>query len=266
MNDQLKDNKNKFIVIKIGGSTLGETDSTITDIVSIKNSGLYPVVIHGGGKLINEWVAKQGIMPEFVNGLRRTNKQTLDVAIAVLTGLINSELVVEFQKLNQNAIGLSGLDGGILKASKKSSDLGYVGEILETDISSIKKIVKLDLIPIIAPAAINIYPNNKNDLILNINADTAAGHIAKALNAKKLIFQTDVPGIMDMRKRTIPHMTSNQASDLIASGVAIGGMIPKIQACVFAIKNIGSGHIIDGRINGSLNDCILGKKIGTKIS
>ena len=92
MNDQLEDNKNKFIVIKIGGSTLGETDSTITDIISIKNSGLYPVVIHGGGKLINEWVAKQGIMPEFVNGLRRTNKQTLDVAIAVLTGLINSEL------------------------------------------------------------------------------------------------------------------------------------------------------------------------------
>ena len=127
MNDQLEDNKNKFIVIKIGGSTLGETDSTITDIISIKNSGLYPVVIHGGGKLINEWVAKQGIMPEFVNGLRRTNKQTLDVAIAVLTGLINSELVVEFQKLNQNAIGLSGLDGGILKASTHSLIISNCG-------------------------------------------------------------------------------------------------------------------------------------------
>ena len=123
MIDQSIDNKNKIIVIKIGGSTLGQGDSTIPDIISIKKSGYSPVVIHGGGKEINERIKKLGIMPEFVNGLRKTNKITLDIAIAVLTGLVNSQLVAEFNHLNQNVIGLSGLDGNILRATIKSPDL-----------------------------------------------------------------------------------------------------------------------------------------------
>ena len=266
MIDQSIDNKNKIIVIKIGGSTLGEGDSTIPDIISIKKSGYYPVIIHGGGKEINEWIKKLGIMPEFVNGLRKTNKITLDIAIAVLTGLVNSQLVAEFNNLNQNVIGLSGLDGNILRAKIKSPDLGYVGEIVETNISFIKRIIELNLIPIISPAALNINSENTNDQILNINADTAAGHIAKSLNANMLIFQTDVPGVMDIRKRIIPHMTTLQARELIDTGVAIGGMIPKIEACIFASKKINTGYIIDGRIKGALTDCISGKKIGTKIT
>ena len=116
MSFKSKDLSNKIIVVKIGGSTLGEGDSTVPDIISIKKSNFKPVVVHGGGKTITEWAAKQGLLPEFVNGLRRTNKETLDIAIAVLTGLVNSQIVAEFQVLGGNALGVSGLDGGILKA------------------------------------------------------------------------------------------------------------------------------------------------------
>ena len=267
MSFKSKDLSNKIIVVKIGGSTLGEGDSTVPDIISIKKSNFKPVVVHGGGKTITEWAAKQGLLPEFVNGLRRTNKETLDIAIAVLTGLVNSQIVAEFQVLGGNALGVSGLDGGILKAEIENPDLGYVGRIINTNIRPIEQLLEFDLIPVIAPAALHTNPRTSlENSILNINGDAAAGHIAKSLNAQMLIFQTDVPGVMDARKRIIPHMTITQAKDLIESGIAIGGMIPKIEARITAATSIGSGHIIDGRSTGALMDCINGKKVGTKIS
>tara|TARA_B100000745_G_scaffold298008_1_gene245891 strand:+ start:1421 stop:2227 length:807 start_codon:yes stop_codon:yes gene_type:complete len=258
--------ENKKIVIKVGGSTLGEGDSTIPDIVALWKRGAKPVVVHGGGKVITDWVAKQGIQPEFINGLRRTDKATLDVAVAVLAGLVNSQLVAEFQSAGANAVGISGVSAGLLEAEVLNPDLGYVGKIVKANPAPLETLIDAGSIPVIAPTALNLYPSNiDEDGILNINADTSAGHIAKAVQADQLIFQTDVEGVLDARRRLIPRMTKGQAMELITGGIAAGGMIPKIEACVDAVSVVGSGHIIDGRISGALLACVQGKDIGTRI-
>ena len=175
--------ENKTIVIKVGGSTLGEGDSTIPDIAALWKRGIKPVVVHGGGKVITDWVAKQGIQPEFIDGLRRTDKATLDVAIAVLAGLVNSQLVAEFQSAGANAVGISGVSDGLLEAEVLNPDLGYVGKIVKANPVPIETLIDAGCIPVIAPTALNLYPSNiDEDGILNINADTSAGHIAKALS------------------------------------------------------------------------------------
>ncbi len=265
----------KTIVIKIGGSTLGEGDSTVPDIVDLWNRGARPVVVHGGGKVISQWVAMQGIQPEFVRGLRKTDRSTLDVAVAVLAGLVNSELVAEFAAHDATAVGLSGVSGGMLKANVKDEELGYVGEVVETDTTTVDSLLNSGAIPVIAPIALlAASPEAPDDAeeatpstrILNINADTSAGHIARALGADRLVFQTDVAGVLDATRRLIPRMTKRQAYDLIAGGIAAGGMIPKIEACADALETVGSGHIIDGREAGALLRCCAGEDIGTRIT
>lgn len=257
----------KVILIKIGGSTLGEGDSTVPDIIELWKRGAKPVVVHGGGKVISQWVAKQGIQPVFVRGLRKTDRETLDVAIAVLAGLVNSELVAEFCANGGNAIGISGVSGGLLKAEVMDEELGYVGRVVESDAGPVNAILDAGAIPVIAPTALlagatETTPNR----ILNVNADTSAGHIARAIGADKLIFQTDVAGVLDATRRLIPRMTRRQARDLIEGGIAAGGMIPKIEACVDALDTVGAGYIIDGRVAGALLACCAGKDTGTRIT
>lgn len=257
----------KVIVIKIGGSTLGEGDSTVPDVIELWQRGARPVVVHGGGKVISQWVARQGIEPVFVRGLRRTDRDTLDVAVAVLAGLVNSELVAEFCARGANAIGLSGVSGGMLKAEVMDEDLGYVGRVVETDPQAINAVLDAGAIPVIAPTALLISAGEDTPhRILNVNADTSAGHIARALRADQLIFQTDVDGVLDARRRLIPRMTKRQAYELIEGGIAAGGMIPKIEACADALDSVGSGHIIDGRRAGALLACCSGKDVGTRIT
>jgi acetylglutamate kinase len=257
----------KVIVIKIGGSTLGQGDSTVPDVIKLWNQGAKPVVVHGGGKVISQWVARQGIQPVFVRGLRKTDRNTLDIAIAVLTGLVNSELVAEFIAYGGNAIGLSGVSGGLLKAEVMDEVLGYVGRIVETVPDPVNAVLDSGAIPVIAPTALLANADESTvNRILNVNADTSAGHIAQALNAKRLIFQTDVPGVLDVTRRLIPRMTKRQAYDLIAGGVAAGGMIPKIEACANALDTVKSGHIIDGRVAGALLACCAGQDVGTRIT
>ena len=256
----------KKIVVKIGGSTLGEGDSTVPDIIELWNLGARPIVVHGGGKVITDWVARQGIQPEFVRGLRRTDGATLDVAVAVLAGLVNSQIVAEFQAAGASAVGISGVSGGLLQAEVLDPDLGYVGKIIKANAAPIDAVLDSGSIPIIAPTALHLYPaDSGEDRILNVNADTSAGHIAKAVRADQLVFQTDVEGVLDARRRLIPRMTRGQAMDLIAGGIAAGGMIPKIEACVDAVTAVGSGHIIDGRVAGALLACTRGEDIGTRI-
>jgi acetylglutamate kinase len=257
----------KIIDIKIGGSTLGEGDSTVPDIIDLWQRGALPVVVHGGGKVISQWVAKQGIQPVFVRGLRKTDSETLDVAIAVLAGLVNSELVAEFCTMGANAIGLSGVSGGMLKAEVMDPELGYVGKVIDADPTAIQTILNAGAIPVIAPTALlaDATPDNPNR-ILNVNADTSAGHIARSLSADRLVFQTDVPGVLDATRRLIPRMTKRQAYDLIESGIAGGGMIPKIEACADALETVRSGHIIDGRQAGALLACCAGEDVGTRIT
>ena len=255
-----------MVVVKVGGSTLGEGDSTTPDIVGLRKRGLRVVVVHGGGKVISDWVRLQGIRPEFVRGLRKTDKATLDVAVAVLCGLVNAQLVAEIIAAGGDAVGLSGVSGGMLKAEVLDPELGYVGKIVSVDPRSILSVLDAGSIPVIAPTALHLKPSpDGTDRILNVNADTSAGHIARAMNANRLVFQTDVTGVLDLERRLIPQMTRRQALELIESGVAAGGMIPKIEACTYALETVGSGHIIDGRVAGALVACVDGDSVGTRI-
>ncbi len=265
-----EDLSGQTIVIKIGGSTLGEGDSTIPDVIELRNRGARPVVVHGGGKVISQWVALQGIQPTFVRGLRKTDRATLDVAVAVLAGLVNAELVAEFDAQGAKAVGLSGVSGGMLRANIMDEELGYVGNVVETNVDSITTLLNAGIIPVIAPIALaarpsDDEPSDSDVRMLNINADTSAGHIAKALEADRLVFQTDIEGVMDATRRLIPRMTKRQARDLILGGIAAGGMIPKIDACIEALETVGSGHIIDGRVAGALLECCEGGDVGTRI-
>lgn len=255
----------EIVVIKVGGSTLGEGDSTSPDIVELARRGFKPVVVHGGGAVISDWVKRLGIQPEFVRGLRRTDPETLNVAVAVLCGLVNAQLVVELNGLDGRAVGLSGISGGMLKARVLSEDLGLVGEVVEVDPATIHTALDAGMIPVIAPAATNIEATGNEDAILNINADTSAGHIARQLEAAQIIFQTDVSGVLDVNRRLIPRMTKRQAGDLIAGGIAGGGMIPKIEACIMALETARTGHIVDGRVAGALLACVEGRDVGTRI-
>ena len=257
--------KNDVIVVKIGGSTLGVGDSTLVDVMDLKKSGFRVVIVHGGGKQISEWASKLGIRPEFINGLRRTDFETMEVAIGVLAGLINTKIVNELNMIGASAVGFSGVSDGLFVAKIKDKNLGLVGEIIECNVVSLLSILDFS-IPVVSPIAFNLDFNDiEKDGILNVNADTAAGYLAKSLNADKLIFQSDVEGVLDFNGRVIPHMTTSQANEIINIGIAKGGMIPKLHACINSLSNVSSTHIIDGRINGALLDCVANKKIGTRI-
>lgn len=256
---------NSPIVVKIGGAALGAHDSTIPDLVQLWRNGEQPVVVHGGGKFITEWAAKQGVPPNFVRGLRVTDRDTLDIAIAILTGLVNARLVAELTTAGAPAVGVSGVSAGLFSATIADPDLGYVGNVVATNPEPVLAALAHNHLPVVAPAALNIEAQSVEDQILNINADTAAGHLAKALSARCLIFQTDVAGVMDHRGRVIRRMTARQATDLIESGVAGGGMIPKLEACLTALETVPHTSITDARTPGALLNWQTQTSRGTRI-
>ncbi len=252
------------IVVKIGGSTLGEHDTTLEDLVSLREEGYSPVVVHGGGKIISEWMAAQNVRPVFKDGLRVTDADSLEIVVAVLAGLINKELVAELSASGAKAVGMSGADGGMLTGRVKDPDLGYVGEVTAVDPSPIRAMSGAGFMPVIAPVAIcspddPFHPGS----LLNVNADTAAGEIARALEADSLLFLTDVEGVLDRGRRLIPKITARQARDLTRAGTISGGMIPKIEACLRAQGS--RSHIIDGRRPGALRQSLAGENLGTRI-
>ena len=254
------------IVVKIGGSTLGSHDTTLHDLVTLQQQGINSIVVHGGGKIISDWMAKQGVMPRFVRGLRVTDEPSIDIVVAVLTGLINKSLVASMVELGARSIGISGADDGMLRANIRDPELGLVGDIVDVNTYPINAILKSGCIPVIAPVAVKI-PQDGDDspTLLNINADTAAGEIAAAIGASKLVFLTDVQGVLDTSRRLIPRLTERQARGLINSNVAAGGMIPKLEACLTALHSGGISHIIDGRNASALIDVISGETLGTRI-
>ena len=254
------------IVVKIGGSTLGSHDTTLHDLVSLQRQGVNSVVVHGGGKIISDWMAKQGVMPRFVRGLRVTDEPSLDIVVAVLTGLINKSLVASMVELGARPIGISGADDGMLQANIRDPELGLVGDIVDVNTAPITAVIEAGCIPIIAPVGVKISRDGDEPLtLLNINADTAAGEIAAALGASRLVFLTDVQGVLDSSRRLIPRLTERQAKGLINSNVAAGGMIPKLEACLRALHSGGVSHIIDGRHASALLDVISGENLGTRI-
>lgn len=255
------------IVVKIGGSTLGGHDTTLEDLAALQRRGVKSVVVHGGGKVITEWMAKQGVKPKFVRGLRVTDAPSLEIVVAVLTGLINKTLVASLQALGGKAIGISGADGGMLQATIKDPELGLVGSVVQVNPAPIQALLDTGYIPVIAPVAVHLSDGSRDaGSLLNINADTAAGEIAAALGAERLVFLTDVEGVLDSSRRLMPRLTQRQAQGLVRSTFVAGGMVPKLEACLTALKEGGGvAQIVDGRNPRALVDTLLGKALGTRV-
>jgi acetylglutamate kinase len=242
----------KVIVVKIGGSTLGNHDTTLEDLVELQKRRKSLVVVHGGARVSTEWLDRLGIPTSFVNGLRVTDADTMKVVAAALGGLVNKELVVAIEALGGKAVGLSGCDGNLLWASIKSPEMGYVGEIVAVDPTPLKILLKAGYVPVVAPVSFGSVEGRV--VLLNVNGDTAAGEVAAALAAEKLIFLTDVDGIHDGSKQIVHKLNLAEARDMLASGTASGGMIPKIEASLRALTTTKVVRIIDGRAAHALRD------------
>ena len=254
------------IVVKIGGSTLGSHDTTLEDLVALQRQGIQPIVVHGGGKTISEWMERQGVRPRFVRGLRVTDEPSLDIVVAVLSGVVNKSIVASILALNGKAVGLSGVDGGMLRAKVMEPELGLVGSVVEVDPRPARAVIEAGFMPVIAPVAVrSSEAGTHGGSLLNVNADTAAGEIALALGAERLVFLTDVAGVMDTSRRVMPRLTRRQAGGLMSSGVVAGGMVPKIGACLRALDEVGSTHIIDGREPHALREVLDGADLGTRV-
>ncbi len=254
------------IVVKIGGSTLGSHDTSLKDLATLQQEGVDVVVVHGGGNVISQWMQRQGIRPRFVEGLRVTDAPSLEIVVAVLTGLINKELVSTLLRLGGRAIGISGIDGGLLEARIANPELGYVGEISRVNDEPLRAILDSGYIPMVAPLAAHRHDGSEHSGgPLNINGDTVAGELAHALGAERLVFLTDVEGIMDGSNRVIRRLDRRRANILFRSGVVRGGMIPKLAACLRALESSPVANVVDGRRPGALLDCLRGSATGTTI-
>ena len=257
----------KVIVVKIGGATLGSHDTTIEDIVSLQQQGRLLVVVHGGGRLVTEWLSKRGISTRFVHGERVTDKATLEMVTAVLAGLANKEIVAAINSLGGRAIGISGVDGGLIQSRIEDIELGYVGTVVKVDTAPLEVLLQAGYIPVISPLSLHSIDKPKDaPPILNINADPVAGEIAAAIGAERLIFLTDVAGIRDQSGKLLAELSASEAEALVASGVASGGMVPKVKACLRALAGTSTTRIIDGRQPHALLREMEGKGEGTTIT
>ena len=260
----------KIIVVKYGGSAMVDEElkkNVIQDVTLLKLVGFKPIIVHGGGKEISKWVGKVGMEPEFVNGLRKTDAATMEIAEMVL-GKVNKSLVQMVESLGVNAIGISGKDGGLLKVDKKLSngqDIGFVGDVKEVNPKILYDLLEKDFLPIVCPIGLD-----KNFDTYNINADDAACAIAKAVHAEKLAFLTDIEGVyLDPKDPStlLSKLFVKEAKELIDNGNVGGGMIPKLQNCIDAIEEgVSRVHILDGRIpHCLLLEIFTNKGIGTAI-
>ena len=269
----------KTIVIKYGGSTMEEQGlkrSFALDVVLLKYIGLNPVIVHGGGPQIGDVLTKMGKKSQFIEGMRVTDGETMDVVEMVLVGKVNKELVTLINQQGGKAVGLSGKDGKLIIAKKlrltKSHgkgeipeviDIGMVGEVKTINPGIIETLEKENFIPIIAPVGVG-----EEGETYNINADLVAGKLASALKAEKLILLTDVEGVMDEKHRLIPTLDTKQAKSLMAQKVISSGMIPKVNCCLGALEEgVTKTHIIDGRVEHAiLLEIFTDVGIGTQIS
>ena len=260
----------KIIVVKYGGSAMVDEElkrRVIEDVTLLKLVGFKPIIVHGGGKEISSMVARLGMQPQFVNGLRVTDEETMDVAEMVL-GKVNKSLVQLVESLGVRAIGISGKDGGLLTVEKKlagGEDIGFVGEITEVNAQIIYDLLEKDFLPIICPIGMD-----KDYQTYNINADDAACAIARAMEAEKLAFLTDIEGVYKDPKdpsTLISELLVSEAEKLMEEGYIGGGMLPKLHNCIDAIENgVSRVHILDGRIpHCLLLEIFTNKGIGTAI-
>ncbi|HEU4758422.1 MAG TPA: acetylglutamate kinase [Dehalococcoidia bacterium] len=254
-----------ILVAKIGGSTLGSHDTTLADLAALQRRGLRPVVVHGGGPLISEWLSRHNVPTRFERGLRVTDAESLEVVVAVLAGLVNKQLVASLSALGAAAVGLSGADGGMLQCRLADEDIGFVGEIVAVDAGPLVRVLLAGAIPVIAPVGLLFDDDKASSQLLNINADSAAGAVAEALGARCLVFLTDVPGVRSAAGETLTDLGGGEAARLVESGVIEGGMIPKVEACLSAARSGCRSVIADGRLEHALLSVIEGEAVGTVV-
>ena len=267
--------KGKTIVIKYGGNAMVDEDlksSFARDIVLMKSVGMNPIVVHGGGPQIGKTLEKLGKNTEFIDGMRVTDSETMDVVEMVLGGLVNKEIVNLIHQHGGNSIGLTGKDGRLITAKKLKTqieptseiiDLGHVGQVDQIDISVIDLLLQGDFIPVIAPIGVG-----KDGFSYNINADLVAGAIAESLKAEKLILLTNTLGLLNTDGELVSNLNSTSAKKLIDDGVIQGGMLPKIDCALSAVKNgVERSHIIDGRVSHAvLLEIFTDSGVGTLIT
>ena len=260
----------KIIVVKYGGSAMVDEElkaRVIQDVTLLKLVGFKPIIVHGGGKEISKWVGKVGMEPQFINGLRVTDAETMELAEMVL-GKVNKSLVQLVEQLGVRAIGISGKDGGLLKVDKKladGEDIGFVGDVKEVNADIIYDLLEKDFLPIVCPIGMD-----ENYDSYNINADDAACAIARAVHAEKLAFLTDIESVYKDPKdpsTLISELPISEAKKLIEDGYIGGGMLPKLQNCIDAVENgVSRVHILDGRMaHCLLLEIFTNKGIGTAI-
>jgi acetylglutamate kinase len=255
-----------IIVIKIGGSTFGSGDTTVEDAVALQKQGILLVVIHGGGKDVTEWLKRQGVATTFIRGERVTDKPTLEVATGVLSGTINKEITAAINVRGGRAVGISGVDGALIESKVNNPEMGYVGVVSKVNPAVLEALIKAGFIPIISP--VSLYSVDRPEdapPLVNVNGDPVAGDIAAALKAERLIYLTDVAGIADSSGKVLSRLSAAEAEALITSGVVAGGMIPKVNACVRAVKAGATARIIDGRKPHALLEEIKNSSGGTTI-
>ncbi|WP_028950430.1 acetylglutamate kinase [Sulfurihydrogenibium subterraneum] len=262
----IKNFRGKTFVIKYGGNAMDKADlrsAFAKDVIMLKYIGINPVIVHGGGPQIGQYLKKMGLESKFVGGLRVTDKETMDIVEMVLGGLVNKsivQLINSYSGGHVKAVGITGKDGGLIKARKLDAeeyfksmgdfrptellDLGHVGEVEEVDPSLLINLDEDNYIPVIAPIG---YDDEGN--AYNINADLVASAIAVSLKAEKVIFLTDIEGLKDAEGKTLSSVSTQEIEEMIKSGVIKGGMIPKVKACTYAVENgVNKAHILDGRI------------------
>ena len=260
----------KIVVVKYGGSAMLDEDlkyNVIKDVALLKLIGMKPIIVHGGGKEISKWVKLSGKEAEFYNGLRVTDKETMEIAEMVLNK-VNKELVGLMQKMGLNAVGICGKDANLIQVEKKmpgGKDIGYVGNVKSVNTELLTTLMDAEFIPVVAPIGMD-----ENFDSYNINADDAACGVAKAMEAEKLVFLTDIEGVFvdpSNKKTLISEMDVNTAKEFIANGVVGGGMLPKLNNCIEAIEQgVSRVHILDGRVaHCLLLEFFTEKGIGTAI-
>jgi acetylglutamate kinase len=250
----------KIVVLKIGGSIRAE-GTVVDDVILLQRLGVRPVIVHGGGPLITDLTQRLGLETRWVDGRRFTDEPTLDAARMVLVGKVNGDIVAAINGSGGTAIGLNGLDGRLIQARLRDENLGHVGDVEAFDLRPLQMLLDQGYTAIIAPIA-----SGPDGQPLNINADSVAGDLARALHAEKLILFTDVQGVLDPSGNLIAELTASEVRELIQSGVIKGGMIPKVEACVRALDTVPRVHIIDGRSPHALiEELLTDSGIGTML-
>jgi len=254
----------KTVVVKYGGHAMGAGGKTFAaDVALLHQLGIHPIVVHGGGPQINRMLDRLGIKSDFVNGLRVTDAETMEVVEMVLAGTINKQLVAAINAVGGCAIGLTGKDGGLLRARKltRNGEIGFVGEPERVDAGVLDGLRRAKMIPVIAPIGVGAAGET-----YNINADTVAGAVAAAVKASRFLLLTDVPGVLDKDKRLIPEVSAAEVRRLIADGTISGGMIPKVETCLESVDNgVEAAVILDGRVPHAILLELLGEGAGTLI-